>query len=110
MTSPSLENELEDCDWIVAKIRADYDYAQRVYAALCNMQWQKRDVMPILKDDTWSCTWRYAGGMMAKLARRNEDYMDYYCSGNEGFVADEVREDFLKLGWQPVPFDDEDLV
>jgi hypothetical protein len=110
MTSPSLEHELEDCDWIVAKIRTDYDYAQRVYAALCNMQWQKREVMPILKDDTWSCTWRYAGGMMAHIARRNEDYMDYYCSGNEGFVADDVREDFLKLGWQPVPFDDEDLV
>ena len=43
------------------KVRNDEDYARKLYAALCNMQWQKREVWPLLAEDLWACTWRYAG-------------------------------------------------
>jgi hypothetical protein len=122
--------EILDCQWIKDKIRNSKTYAQNMYAAMCNMQWQKRDVMPILKDELWSCSWRSAGGKMAEIRGGGEDYMDYYCSGirnvdydeeinktwdekgfaSEGEVTDEIRHDLGLLGWQPVPYDDKDLV
>ena len=126
-TAPNLEEELAACDWFIAKVRASDIYAQNVYAACCNMQWQKLDVMPILKDELWGCSWRYSGGMVAEFQDKGGDYMDFYCSGirgakeldNDGLerghvseseVTEEIREDFLKLGWQPVPYDDKDMV
>lgn len=120
-----LEYDLRSTDWIVAKVRANDAYAQNIYAALCNMQWQRIDVWPVLKDETWSCSWRSAGGVVADLCGKG-DYIDWYCSGirgdygddddptvrdlnyvPEGTVTDEVREDFKKLGWTPVPWPDE---
>jgi hypothetical protein len=93
------------------------------------MQWQKMDVMPILKDEYWSVSWRRAGGLVAELRDDGEDYMDYYCSGMgglatydvkegeefmarqkyvpEGQVTEEIQEDLARLGWQPVPYDDD---
>ena len=115
MSSPNLEDELMHCDWIIAKAKSNKSYAQNIYAALCNMEWQKRDVWPILKGETWGCTWRYAGGLVAQLIEEG-DYMDWYCSGigdndngyvHEGVVSDEIEEDFLKLGWVPIPYEDE---
>lgn len=107
VSSPNLELDLIKCDWIVAKAKADSNYAQSIYAALCNMQWQKNEVWPILKEEAlWSCTWRYAGGIVAKILEEG-DYMDWYCSGGEGDVTDEIAEDFLKLGWVPIEFEDD---
>ena len=125
-----LEYDLRSTDWIVAKARANEYYAQNIYAALCNMEWQRADVWPVLKDERWSCTWRSAGGIVADL-RGEGDYIDWYCSGmgglnreydgsesneqwkqrtqyvSEGTVTDEIREDFAQLGWIPMPYDDE---
>lgn len=116
----NLEYDLRNTDWIVAKAKSSEYYAQNIYAALCNMQWQKMDVVPILRDEFWSCSWRYAGGLVAELIEAG-DYMDYYCSGignkldevenrkgyvSESEVTDEIREDFAKIGWQPVPYTD----
>jgi hypothetical protein len=114
-----LYEDLEACEWIKKKIQ-DKTYAQNVYAALCNMRWQPIEVVPILKDEYWSCSWRGAGGIVAYLRGSNEDYMDYYCSGigdglgngdadrtrgyvPEGVVTDEIRNDFEALGWHPSP-------
>lgn len=126
--------DMMDCQWFKDKVRNSKTYAQNLYAAMCNMQWQKRDVMPILTDELWSCTWRSSGGIVAELRACGEDYMDYYCSGMggiaaleedmgredeleaefkargqvpEGEVTDEIRADLLALGWQPVPYDDD---
>jgi hypothetical protein len=120
-----LENELSECAWFLEKIRTRQDYAQNVYAALCNMRWQPLDVMPILKDEYWSCSWRSAGGIVADFRNSHndtvEDYMDWYCSGigdglgngdsdrtrgyvPEGTVTDEIRADFASLGWTPSPW------
>ena len=75
-----LEYDLRSTDWILEKARTRDDYAQNIYAALCNMRWQKLDVIPILKDQYWSCSWRSAGGIVADMLGKG-DYIDWYCSG-----------------------------
>lgn len=129
-----LVEDIRNCPEMMAKIGAeDRRYAQNLYAAWCNMQWCKRDMWPILKEEYWSASWRGAGGIVAELRNRGEDYMDYYCSGmrgglsldpnntdddeyfertgyqSEGVVSDEIATDLDKLGWFPVPYKDEDL-
>ena len=95
----NLQQDMQDSQWFKDKIRASDTYAQNVYAALCNMQWQPLEVIPILKDETWACTWRSAGGIVADLRSKGEDYMDFYCSGGEGIVQDDIAEDFARIGW-----------
>ena len=127
----SMEYDLLSTDWILEKVRSSESYAQNLYAAMCNNSFIKNDVWPILKGDSWSCSWRYAGGIIADM-REQGDYIDWYCSGirndssfnedelteqqkvrlqitnnyvGEQFVTDEIREDLLKLGW--IVVDDE---
>jgi hypothetical protein len=117
-----MESEMKACSWLLEKVRTRDDYAQNLYAAMCNMRWIKLEIIPILKDEYWSCSWRYAGGLVAEL-KRSGDYLDWYCSGmgglttydaeegdkymaekkfvSEGTVTDEIRNDLKKLGWIP---------
>ena len=113
----NLEYDLRSTKWICDKAKASEAYAQNIYAALCNQDWQKNEVWPLLKGETYSCSWRYAGGIVADM-REQGDYIDWYCSGirgeqgidyeppltfvSEGTVTEEIREDFFKLGWIPV--------
>jgi hypothetical protein len=125
-----LEYDLRTCEWILDKARSRDDYAQNIYAAMCNMRWQRLDVMPILKDQYWSCSWRSAGGIVADMLQKG-DYIDWYCSGmgglsgydqdsetfeqwqertkyvSEGTVTEEIRADFQKLGWIPCEWPEE---
>jgi hypothetical protein len=112
----NLEYDLLTTDWILAKVRERDDYAQNLYAALCNNDFQRNDIMPILKSETWSCSWRSAGGIVSDMCGEG-DYIDWYCSGirgnpaddpnnsviqnyvGEGVVTDEIREDLFRLGW-----------
>lgn len=102
----NLEYDLRSTDWILKKVRESDTYAQHLYAAMCNTDFIKNEVWPILQENTWSCSWRYAGGIIADM-REKGDYIDWYCSGigrvddsvPEGVVTDEIREDLLKLGW-----------
>ena len=125
----NLERDMKDARWFVDKVQASESYAQNLYAALCNNAFQKLDVMPILKDEVWSCTWRYAGGIVADI-RCEGNYMDWYCSGirdtglynedgltmelseeqlanmamvakyvPESIITEEIRVDFALLGW-----------
>ncbi|HET8688547.1 MAG TPA: hypothetical protein VFM18_18190 [Methanosarcina sp.] len=98
-----LEAVLHNTDWLIAKVNASDDYATSLYSAMCNMGWQPIEVIPILRDQFWSCSWRYAGGIIAEL-RGEGDYLDWYCAGNEGIVADEIRKDLASLGWQPYDY------
>lgn len=114
-----LEYDLRTTEWILEKARTRDDYAQNIYAAMCNMRWQRLDVFPILKDEYWSCSWRSAGGIVADMLQKG-DYIDWYCSGignddagyglshkeadgyvPEGTITEEIRIDFQKLGWIP---------
>lgn len=116
----NMEYDLRTSKVMVDKVRASDSYAQNLYAAMCNNEFQRNDVMPILTDKRWSCSWRYAGGILADMTGMG-DYMDYYCSGigptdsetykdfvNESFVTDEIRQDLFDLGWVVVNNSDND--
>ena len=81
----NLEYDLRSTKWICDKAKASESYAQNIYAAMCNQSWQRNDVWPLLKGETYSCSWRYAGGIIADM-REEGDYMDWYCSGMGGFA------------------------
>jgi hypothetical protein len=122
----NMEYDLLTTDWILEKVRAEDGYAQNLYAAMCNNDFQRLDVLPILKNETWSASWRYAGGIIADMQQKG-DYIDWYCSGMgglnrefdseetneqwqkrtgyvpEGLVTDEIRSDLQQLGWVVVP-------
>lgn len=128
----NLEYDIRSTEWISNKIRSSNSYAQNVYAALCNNEFQKKDNWCILSDQNWSCSWRYAGGIIADVQEKG-DYIDWYCSGvqfdnteedsdlsgltdeqkqyridsknyvGEGVVTDEVRNDLNQLGWVVLP-------
>jgi hypothetical protein len=120
----NMEYDLRSCEWICDKARASDTYAQNMYAAMCNMQFIKLDVLPILKNQRWSASWRSAGGIVADMIQKG-DYIDWYCSGigeglgngdfdrskgyvPEGTVTEEIQMDLKALGWLPVPWDDEE--
>ena len=124
----NMEYDLRSTKWIIDKTKADDVYAQHLYASLCNNDFTKNDVWPILTEKKWSCSWRHAGGIIADMQEKG-DYIDWYCSGirdnkildddeyqaltkeqqesyiqckkfvPESVVTDEIREDLLKLGW-----------
>ena len=117
----NMEYDLRSSEWMCANARASDIYAQNLYAAMCNNDFQKLDVMPILKEETWSCSWRHSGGVIADMLGKG-DYIDWYCSGIgnddsgygldhrpaksyvlEGCITDEIRNDLQRLGWVVVP-------
>ena len=126
----NMEFDLRSTDWILAKVRDSDNYAQNLYAAMCNMQFQKIEAWPILKNERWSASWRSAGGIIADMQGKG-DYIDWYCSGigskedgyglshdkpvtdsdgrtyvPEGVVTEEIDADLRKLGWMPVEWED----
>ena len=122
----NLEYDLRSTDWILAKARSSDSYAQNIYAAMCNMRWQRVDTWPILADLYWSASWRHSGGIVADMLGTG-DYIDWYCSGignedsgygldhrrangyvPEGTVTEEVRKDFQTLGWVPSEWPEDD--
>ena len=116
----NLEYDLRSTKWICDRAKSNKTYAQNLYAAMCNQDWQRNEVWPLLKGQTYSCSWRYAGGIVADM-REEGDYIEWYCSGiqgepdddwvdlghvPEGTVTDQIREDLFKLGWIPKEQDD----
>ena len=131
----NMEYDLRSTDWMLEKVRTSNAYAQNLYAAMCNNDFQKNEFMPRLAGKTWGCSWRYAGGIIADMQEKG-DYIDWYCSGikndspvllddqfaeltdeqkkyyleskshvGEGYVTDEIRADLKKLGWDVMPED-----
>jgi hypothetical protein len=124
----NMEYDLRSTEWILEKVRGDDVYAQNLYAAMCNNDFIKREMWQILKEETWSCSWRHSGGIVADMQEKG-DYIDWYCSGirdtrtlseselaalteqeqfaykagqgyvGEGVVTDEIEKDLYKLGW-----------
>jgi hypothetical protein len=124
----NMEYDLRSTQWIIDKTKNDDVYAQHLYASMCNNDFTKNDVWPILTEKKWSCSWRHAGGIIADMQEKG-DYIDWYCSGirdskildddefqaltkeqqewyiqgkkfvPESCVTDEIRQDLLKLGW-----------
>ena len=103
----NLADELANSTEICEKVLSDEEYAKDLYRSLCNMQWLKKELMPVLRNELWSASWRCAGGIVADL-RQEGDYMDWYCTGGEGTVTEEIKEDLARLGWEPVEYPDDD--
>ena len=66
----NLEYDLRSTKWICDKSKSSNIYAQNLYAAMCNNDFQKNDVWPTLKNQTWSCSWRHAGGIIADIENK----------------------------------------
>lgn len=121
LTPANLEAEMSKDADVISHLE-DRDIAVEYYSALCNMRWRKintlneaEKIIDRLKgeeSDIWSCSWRYAGGVIAHIRNANyntkEDYMDFYCSGNEGTVSNLVEDSFYRMGWEPAPWNDND--
>ena len=133
----NMEYDLRSTDWILEKVRKSNAYAQNLYAAMCNNDFQKNEFMPRLAGKTWGCSWRHAGGIIADM-KQEGDYIDWYCSGikndapvlldeqfaelteeqkayyieskshvPESVVTDEIKADLKKLGWDVLPDQDD---
>jgi hypothetical protein len=132
----NMEYDLRTSELIIEKCK-DKIYAQHLYAAMCNNEFTKNEVWPILSDKRWSCSWRSAGGIVADI-RQEGDYIDWYCSGirnnedltdedlkqlsreeqekyletkasvSESVVTDEIRQDLLSIGWLIADSDNQD--
>ena len=124
----NMEYDLRSTLCICDKVKANDVYALHLYAAMCNNEFTKNDIIPILTEKKWGCSWRYAGGIVADMQEKG-DYIDWYCTGirdtsalddeefyaltkeqqelyiqgkefvAESVVTDEIRQDLLKLGW-----------
>lgn len=67
----------------------DYDFAQKIYANLCNLVWYD-----YVNDEVIEFSWRSSGGFVSGIRQLGENYMDFYCSGNEGEIDDEIEKLF----------------
>jgi hypothetical protein len=129
----NMEYDLRSSKELCDKVKESDNYAQNLYAAMCNMEWRKRDFLPEMKEENWGCSWRHAGGIIADMQEKG-DYIDWYCSGignkeagfgldgftptpdpdgrdyvPEGVVTEEIELDLNRLGWRPIPYQDEEL-
>jgi len=96
--SPDMIVDIESTDWMRTKIQSSRAYAQQLYAAVCNNKFQRNEILPILKNETWSTSWRSAAGAIAEI-QNGGDYLELYCTGDEGKVTQEIKQDLFKLGW-----------
>lgn len=119
----NMEYDLRASEELCNKVKHSDTYAQNLYAAMCNMEWRKRELWPEMKEENWGCSWRSAGGIIADM-REDGDYIDWYCSGigggltmedgrpsgyvPEGQVTEEIELDLNRLGWRPVPYKDDE--
>lgn len=94
----NLEYDLRTSELIINKVRSSREYGKQLYSTLCNNEFIKREMWEILTEHTWSCSWRYAGGILADIMGEG-DYMDWYCSGDEGHVFENIEDDLYSLGW-----------
>ena len=99
LKTPNLYRDIIDSDTIKSKMRASKDYCKRFYAAMCNT-----DVYKVGAEGEYGMSWRSAGGLIADILGEG-DYLNWYCSGNEGFVDDEVAYDLNTIGWIAVPME-----
>lgn len=117
----NLERDMNENSKLISLL-ADFEVATDFYRALCNMRWRKKIEIPEddliveklkgLETGVWSCSWRYAGGIIADIRNAHhgakEDYLDFYCSGNEGYVSETVSKCFEDMGWIPYPWEDDE--
>lgn len=95
---------------------ADYNYCQRLYAALCNTVVVRENPSDIIAEHYVTHSWRDAAKVAAEFRSRVESvgYVDFYIAGLsvdelnafnesctivEGIITDDIRVDLKSLGW-----------
>lgn len=73
---------ISNCDQI-----KDISFANKLYASLCNRVW-----FNYIENEVIAFSWRGAAGFVArarsKALNTNEDYLDFYCGGNESAIKE----------------------
>lgn len=106
MSNYHFEDELRAAPEFLACLRLDKTFAHALYCALENQAWGGDG------KQTFTCSFRYAGGLVAELRELGEGYMDFYCgwgpdSSWSCTIQPMVAEELAKLGWYPVEYPDE---
>lgn len=96
---PNLLRDIQDSFMIKNKMRSSRDYCVRFYGTLCNNELMHGDYLT-------SYSWRATGGLIADILGEG-DYMNWYCSGGEGHIDDEIQDDLLEMGWHVVPYQED---
>lgn len=73
------------------RIKTDDDFCCRLWSSLANVAWY-------LHEKEYSFSFRGAGSLIAAI-RSSGNYMDWYCSGVDGKVNDEISSVLEKDGW-----------
>lgn len=95
-----------DINKLQSKLQKDYNFAQEMYAALCNTRWVSITDLTLI----FSCTWRYSGELIANIRNKGEDYMEFYWAVSfpnqitEGVITDRIKNELRELGWVPIPW------
>lgn len=98
LTRINLARDIQDSVMVKTKMRSSKDYCKRFYATLCNNELHKNN-------DVMGYSWRSTGSLIADVLCTG-DYLDWYCSGNEGHIDEEVEQDLLDMGWRIEPYED----
>jgi len=88
------------------RLANDDQLARELYSALCNMQWRLKED----KEDVFSYSWRGAGGLVADMRAIGENYMDFYCTGGEGLVTQQILTIMNDAGFVPEAWEDGNVV
>lgn len=99
LNRPNLLRDIQDSTNIKTKMRNSRDYCVRFYGTLCNNELMYGDYIT-------GYSWRATGGLIADILGEG-DYMNWYCSGGEGHIDDEVQDDLNAIGWHVVPYQEE---
>lgn len=73
-------------------MKKDTQLCKNVWSALANVIWVHKD------GKEYSCTFRCAGGVVARILGEG-DYLDWYCCAGYAVVTDKIAEEMKKLGW-----------
>lgn len=101
----SLELALYGDDEFLLAVK-DIEFARAAYDTLCNTEWVDADF------ERWSCTMRYAGGIIATARDQGEDYVEFYLGDSEDSDAARThsrtfRKMLSRLGWRLMTVEDE---
>lgn len=102
----------ENKELLIEETKKNPEWLCELYASLCNTDWvrlpkNKEEFVDTLRgEDEFGVSWRSAGGICAEIYNQTfgdkewKDYMDYYCSGNEGVATPRIHEIAAKLGFK----------
>lgn len=80
-------------------IRASKEGAAAGWSSLANVQWRHQSEPDA--DDFWGGpTFRDAAGEIADIRGDGSHYMDWYCSGPDGTVREDIAQIMASAGWQ----------